>query len=186
MDLTGPRHHNRLFSNLSDVQTTRSEIGENPEPHHLRTFHTHSDVSYTTSELPPENTIELHVPGHNYMGPGTHINQRLRSGLLPVDADDELSRQHDINYNSSVTYGDIDNADHTYLKALYDLNRVGKTDIVGPLAFDNLETTLAKILFRAKDKAWNHNRDPNVMITPDPYIAESNKIYDRLNNQTKP
>lgn len=41
---------------------------------------------------------EFHFPGHNFTGPGTNLEERLRRGDKPVDPTDEASLQHDKDY----------------------------------------------------------------------------------------
>lgn len=45
-----------------------------------------------------ENTFELHYPGMNYMGPGTHIVSKVMNRVKPTSFHDELALQHDIDY----------------------------------------------------------------------------------------
>lgn len=42
--------------------------------------------------------MELHVPLHNFMGPGTHIIHRITNGILPINQADAASMIHDIEY----------------------------------------------------------------------------------------
>lgn len=46
---------------------------------------------------------ELHLPGHNFTGPGTQLEMRLERGDQPINAVDELSLHHDLRYKF---YGD--------------------------------------------------------------------------------
>lgn len=41
---------------------------------------------------------EYHLPGHNYMGPGTKVVDRLKMGALPTSYGDTLALNHDIDY----------------------------------------------------------------------------------------
>lgn len=50
--------------------------------------------------------MPLHWPGHNYLGPGTKDFSKK-----PVDADDEIARQHDLEYASATSNQDIYNSD---------------------------------------------------------------------------
>jgi hypothetical protein len=45
-----------------------------------------------------ENTSELHMPYHNYAGPGTHTVSRLLKGDMPVSYIDKAALVHDIEY----------------------------------------------------------------------------------------
>lgn len=46
---------------------------------------------------------EIHLPGHNFTGPGTQLEKRLERGDQPINAVDELSLHHDLRYKF---YGD--------------------------------------------------------------------------------
>ena len=41
---------------------------------------------------------ELHLPGHNYTGPGTKLKERLLKGDKPVKKLDDKARFHDMSY----------------------------------------------------------------------------------------
>ncbi len=64
-----------------------------------------SGKSEETDHTPPV----VSLPEHNYIGPGNSVD----SGIAPVDRDDEISQQHDINYNQAKTQQDIQHADDT-------------------------------------------------------------------------
>ena len=46
------------------------------------------------------------IPGHNYFGAGNHIN----SGA-PIDSDDVIAMQHDLDYENASNENDIHEAD---------------------------------------------------------------------------
>jgi len=45
-----------------------------------------------------ENTTEIHYPGTNYLGPGTHTKSNIMKGLQPTSKTDAIARQHDLDY----------------------------------------------------------------------------------------
>lgn len=47
------------------------------------------------------NTMELHFPGTNYMGPGTDIKGRISRGVRPTTHIDEIAMKHDLDYSTS-------------------------------------------------------------------------------------
>ena len=72
--------------------------------------------------------MELHLPGHNFTGPGTKLTERLEGGgpkSRPVNAVDQLSLDHDIRYQFSEGALDTLNADIHYIKG-------GLTIALGP------------------------------------------------------
>ena len=42
--------------------------------------------------------IEFHVPGYQYLGPGTKLKKRLASGDPGINRLDRITKQHDIDY----------------------------------------------------------------------------------------
>lgn len=50
----------------------------------------------------PETTAEIHFPGQNYTGPGTHIATRLLNGVLPKNKTDFVTMLHDIEYSGKT------------------------------------------------------------------------------------
>lgn len=45
-----------------------------------------------------DTSLELHLPFMNYMGPGTHVAERLRKGITPNSHGDAVALVHDIEY----------------------------------------------------------------------------------------
>jgi hypothetical protein len=45
-----------------------------------------------------ELSKEKHMPGHNYMGPGTNVAQKISKGIKPANYGDFIAMQHDIDY----------------------------------------------------------------------------------------
>lgn len=52
----------------------------------------------TVNGLPVEDTLELHFPSYNYMGPGTHVLNRVAKHVQPINQTDAAAMVHDINY----------------------------------------------------------------------------------------
>lgn len=40
----------------------------------------------------------MHYPGANFMGPGTHVIQRINDGLIPTSREDAIALIHDLEY----------------------------------------------------------------------------------------
>lgn len=55
--------------------------------------------------------LELHLPGYNYCGPGTRLQERLLRGDRGVNELDEACKQHDISYANSSKLEDRHKAD---------------------------------------------------------------------------
>lgn len=45
--------------------------------------------------------IELHIPGYQFCGPGTHLKKRLERGDQGINALDKACKKHDIAYSAS-------------------------------------------------------------------------------------
>lgn len=60
--------------------------------------------------------FELHLPGYNYCGPGTKLQQRLARGDKGINQLDEFCKEHDIAYNKSSNLKERHKADIILLK----------------------------------------------------------------------
>ena len=55
--------------------------------------------------------IEFHWPGYQYMGPGTHLEKRLKRGDPGKNRLDRISKTHDIDYSKAKSLKDKHKAD---------------------------------------------------------------------------
>lgn len=55
--------------------------------------------------------FEMHLPGYQYAGPGTHLDLRLAKGIKPKNKLDEAAMRHDIAYSKSKKLSDRHAAD---------------------------------------------------------------------------
>src|SRR5580765_3844916 len=56
--------------------------------------------------------IELHIPGYQFCGPGTHLEKRLARGDRGINPLDAACREHDIAYSRSSNLGERHIADN--------------------------------------------------------------------------
>ena len=61
---------------------------------------------------------EFHWPGYQYMGPGTHLQKRLKRGDPGINRLDRIAKQHDIDYSKSKNLRDKWKADEKMIKAI--------------------------------------------------------------------
>ena len=59
--------------------------------------------------------IELHIPGYQFCGPGTHLAKRLARGDRGINLLDAACREHDIAYSRSNNLGERHAADNVSL-----------------------------------------------------------------------
>jgi hypothetical protein len=106
---------------------------------HLRNFHSHDDDEtifrfiddpvekmtdqnkrrYTLSKYAKlENTLQLHYPSSNYVGPGTHVISNILDDKMPTDINEAAAMLHDISYLQNAGYG----------QELQDLKTIFQTD----------------------------------------------------------
>jgi len=62
--------------------------------------------------------IEFHWPGYQYMGPGTHLQKRLKRGDPGINRLDKIAKQHDIDYSKAKNLQDKWKADTKMIKAI--------------------------------------------------------------------
>ena len=67
--------------------------------------------------------IEFHWPGYQLMGPGTHLEKRLKRGDKGINRLDRIARQHDIDYSHANNLQDKWQADSKMIKAIDRLPR---------------------------------------------------------------
>ena len=62
--------------------------------------------------------IEFHWPGYQYMGPGTHLEKRLKRGDPGINWLDRIAKQHDIDYSRACNIQDKWKADDKMIRAI--------------------------------------------------------------------
>ncbi|WP_185964921.1 hypothetical protein, partial [Klebsiella pneumoniae] len=55
--------------------------------------------------------FELHVPGYQFLGPGTKINKRIKRGEPGINPLDQAAREHDIYYRDHTNVEERNKAD---------------------------------------------------------------------------
>ena len=61
---------------------------------------------------------EFHWPGYQYMGPGTHLEKRLKRGDPGINRLDRVSEQHDIDYSKARNLDDKHKADEKMIRSI--------------------------------------------------------------------
>ena len=62
--------------------------------------------------------IEYHVPGYQYLGPGTKLKKRLARGDQGINRLDKIAKQHDIDYARAKNLQDKWKADTKMIAAI--------------------------------------------------------------------
>ena len=62
--------------------------------------------------------IEFHWPGYQFMGPGTHLEKRVKRGDKGINRLDRIAKQHDIDYSHAKNLQDKWQADTKMVKAI--------------------------------------------------------------------
>ena len=62
--------------------------------------------------------IEFHWPGYQYMGPGTHLEKRLKRGDPGINRLDRISKIHDIDYSRARSLKAKHKADRKMIKSI--------------------------------------------------------------------
>ena len=60
--------------------------------------------------------IEFHWPGYQYMGPGTHLDKRLKRGDPGINRLDRIAKKHDLDYRDAKTLQDKHKADRLMIQ----------------------------------------------------------------------
>ncbi len=97
------------------------------------------------SKLP----IELHLPGHNFTGPGTRLDRRLNPDRTPKDWSKPINRVDTASYHHDLCYAD--NPDTKTRNRVCDRQMLEELNrIVGPSLRERLDKTLVSNLINAK------------------------------------
>ena len=65
--------------------------------------------------------IEWHVPGYQFLGPGTKLEKRLKRGDRGINRLDKIAKQHDIDYTNSRSLKDKHKADRKMIRSIEQL-----------------------------------------------------------------
>lgn len=122
---------------------------------------------FLTSKLPKSigTSLELHYPGYMYMGPGTHVIERIMNGKDPINWLDQISKNHDIDYvKANGNLLAIQKADEVMVKSIEVLSKVYETEGVA--------AAIAKLGIKAK-----------MLVNPMLYDSNKSVLSDYENQQ---
>lgn len=102
--------------------------------------------------------FEFHLPGYNYCGPGTKLQNRLARGDKGINLLDEYCKQHDIAYLKSLSLSDRHKADIILMKMAKQRASCSKASLGERIAADVVnKAMLAKVSLGAGLKNKNNN-----------------------------
>ena len=98
--------------------------------------------------------VEMHLPGHNFTGPGTKLNKRLNPDLTPKSWSKPINRVDKAAYNHDVCY--LKNMDTKTRNDVCDKNMLKELDgIYNPSIRERMEQDLVSRLIGTKKRfAW--------------------------------
>jgi len=130
----------RLISNCCICGTKKSSFVKNSSKTHAKAKKTGGDLVDVIS-----STIgEIHLPGHNFTGPGTKLQERLERGDKPINRVDEISKKHDIAYSKNKDKKSRHIADREMLQQL--------DEITNPTTREKIERMVVKPIIKTKLK----------------------------------
>ena len=90
--------------------------------------------------------FEMHLPGHNFTGPGTKLNKRLKTDLTPKEWSKPINRVDNAAYHHDVCY--LKNNDTKTMNNVCEKNMLDELDgIYNPSIRERLDRSLvAKII----------------------------------------
>ena len=93
--------------------------------------------------------VEMHLPGHNFTGPGTKLNKRLNPYLTPKKWSKPINRVDKATYHHDLCY--LKNNDTTTRNAVCDKNMLKELEgIYKPSIREKMERGLVSSLIGAK------------------------------------
>lgn len=93
--------------------------------------------------------FEMHLPGHNFTGPGTRLSKRLKPNLEPKEWSKPINRVDDAAYRHDVCY--LKNKDTQTRNNVCDKNMLNELDgIVNPTVRERLDRSIVDKLISTK------------------------------------
>ncbi len=93
--------------------------------------------------------FEMHLPGHNFTGPGTKLSKRLNPNLTPKDWSKPVNRVDNAAYHHDVCY--LKNKDTKTRNRVCDKNMLDEMDgIVNPTLRERLERSIVDKIIGTK------------------------------------
>ena len=102
--------------------------------------------------------VEMHLPGHNFTGPGTKLNKRLNPDLTPKKWSKPINRVDKAAYNHDICY--LKNNDTATRNAVCDKNMLKELKgIYNPTIRERMERGLVSSLIGTKARfGWGLNK----------------------------
>ena len=102
--------------------------------------------------------VEMHLPGHNFTGPGTKLNKRLNPDLTPKKWSKPINRVDKAAYNHDICY--LKNTDTATRNAVCDKNMLKELKgIYNPTIRERMERGLVSSLIGTKARfGWGINK----------------------------
>ena len=102
--------------------------------------------------------VEIHLPGHNFTGPGTKLNKRLNPDLTPKKWSKPINRVDKAAYNHDICY--LKNTDTVTRNAVCDKNMLKELKgIYNPTIRERMERGLVSSLIGTKARfGWGLNK----------------------------
>ena len=95
--------------------------------------------------------VEMHLPGHNFTGPGTKLNKRLNEDFTPKKWSKPINRIDKAAYNHDICY--LKNNDTATRNAVCDKNMLKEmSDIYNPTFRERMERGLVSSLIGTKKR----------------------------------
>ena len=96
--------------------------------------------------------VEMHLPGHNFTGPGTKLNKRLNPDLTPKKWSKPINRVYKAAYNHDICY--LKNNDTATRNAVCDKNMLKELKgIYNPTIREKMERGLVSSLIGTKARS---------------------------------
>ena len=102
--------------------------------------------------------VEMHLPGHNFTGPGTKLNKRLNPDLTPKKWSKPINRVDKAAYGHDISY--LKNTDTATRNAVCDKNMLKELKgIYNPTIRERMERGLVSSLIGTKARfGWGINK----------------------------
>jgi hypothetical protein len=122
-----------------------------------------------------ENTTQFHMPGYNYMGPGTHISNNIYSHVRPTNKNDYLSMLHDVDYITHGGYNEFIIKDDDFAIANTNYNLGG---IILKTGLELRKNLLTSSFHSKSEGQWKYGKSLADSIMSDPEYINLAEQYE--------
>lgn len=171
-----------LYQGLKSVSNLYSgSIGTKVKNYYGRNINPHPN--WSPGFVGEKHMIHSSGNTYNFLGPGTHIDERVQRGDVPMDSIDAVAKTHDIAYSRARNLKDVRRADKAFVKGIKrsSAGKVSKAIVAGAIKAKMVAEDLGVLdpnrFSKVKDIEVIDEEDTNIQGTgQDSKMSKSRKM----------